>query len=128
MATTIAAAATALLHFFRARHAAEFERLGDILVHSFLNLMEILLRFHETGRDWICHQHVAVFFVIGDFFWRQTHTLLLLVLKMFAFFGEIAIERFGAVIGEERVDLAAQSLVTRILQDRFAKFSGFLVD
>ena len=116
-AAMAAVAAAATFHLFVAGHAAEFERLGDVLVHGFLHLMEILLRFDETGGNWIRHEGVAFLFVFGDFFARKLHALLLLVLQMFAFFGEVAIKLLGAVVSEERVDFAAQTEVTGVLQN-----------
>ena len=121
------AATAAAFHFFVAGHAAEFERLGNVLVHRFLDLMEILLGFDETGRDGIGDEGVAFLLVFGDFFAGKLHALLLLVLEVFALLGEVAIEFLGAIIGKERVDFAAQTLIARVLQNGFAEFAGFLV-
>ena len=124
--TAFAAAAT--LHLFGARHASQFQSLRDVLIHGFLDGMKILLGFDETGGDGIGDESVTFFFVIGDFFGREADALLLLVLEMFAFFGEVAVELFGVFVTEKRVDFAAQSQISRILQNRFAKFARFKLD
>jgi hypothetical protein len=104
-----AVAAAASFHLFFAGHAAEFECLGDVLIHGLLDLMEILLRFDETGGDWIRDERVTFLFVCGDFFGRKLDALLLLVLQMFAFFGEVAVKLLRGVVREERVNFAAQT-------------------
>ena len=40
--------AAASFHLFVARHAAQLQRLGDVLIHRLLHLMQILLRFDES--------------------------------------------------------------------------------
>ena len=122
-----AIAAAAAFHLFVAGHAAEFERLGDVLIYRLLHLMEVLLGFDEASRDRIRHERVAFLFVFGDFFAGKLHALLLLVLQVLPFFSEIAIKLLGAVVREERIDLAAQTQVTGILQNRFAKFPRLLI-
>src|ERR1041385_8149612 len=111
-AAAMPATAAATFHLFVARHTAQFQRLRDILIHRLLHLVQILLRFDEPRRDRIRHERIALLLVIRDLLLRKLHALLLLVLQMLAFFSEITIQTFGIFIAEERVDLAAQTLVT----------------
>lgn len=105
---------------------AQLKSLGHILADGFLHLMHFLLSVHESFRDGIIDQRVAMLFEFGDLIIRERKPHLLFVLQRLAFLHHELVLRLGAVIGHERVDATADGLKFGLFDNGLAELAGFL--
>jgi hypothetical protein len=124
VATTTVTATAGFKIFFR-RDPAEFERLGNMLSHSLMDVMQFFLRVQETSRHGIAQERFTIFFKRGNFLWRERLGTLLFFLKGLALGHQILVLRLGLVIGREAVHVLARGAKIRIVQNRLAKLPGF---
>ena len=128
MVATAAAAATAFAEVFFFGNATEFESFREILIDRLLHLVDFLLGADETGSNGIIHDAFAVFFVVVNFLLAQAGALLLLVVQHFIFFNEGLVLLLGFFIAHELVDVFAQALKIRMVEDGLAEIPGSLHD
>ena len=76
---TAAVAARTLLEIFFLRQATEFQRLGDLLGHGFLQFMQRLLRIEEAARHGIAQDRFALLLKFADLLAAQRQRLMLLL-------------------------------------------------
>src|SRR5438477_2651697 len=67
MTATAARTTAAFFQVFFSRNASEFQGLGDVLGHRLVNVVQFFLRVHETHRNWILQQGIAIFFERRNF-------------------------------------------------------------
>lgn len=127
-ATAIAAAAAAVIHIVDGRQAAQFEGLGHPLHDEVLDAADFLLRIEEVLGDHVGQQAVAQGVELPDLLFGKRHAHLLLLLEHLALEAQGVILAAGSVVFEEGVDVSAQALKFRLVQDRFAQFGGLACD
>jgi hypothetical protein len=112
----------------RFRHATEFECFQNVLRNGFLNFVHLALGFEEAFDDRIAGGGIAFLFEVGDFRLGQLHTLVLFVMKKFAFFIE-SLELFlGFGVLQKSIHAAANGAKFRLGEKKLAKLAGFLID
>src|SRR6478752_160423 len=81
---TAAVAAGALLEIFFFWQAPEFQGLGDLLGHRFLELMQGLLRIEEASRHRIAQNRFTLLLKFADFFAGKRQRAMLLLMQLLA--------------------------------------------
>ena len=116
------------VHFGFGRDAAEFERLGEIFIHAFLDAVNFLLGANEVCGQRIVDDAFALGLKVINFLVTQANALLLLVIQLFAPFNERLIFLFCLFVREKSVDVFANVLEIGMIQDGLAKLPCFLCD
>ena len=99
-----AGAAGAFLQIGFGRHAAQLERLGNLLLDGMLERVQFLLRVQKTAGGGILQQLIAVLFKIGDFHAVERLSVVLLFVKRVAFAHHGFVLAARAGIGQKRVN------------------------
>jgi hypothetical protein len=124
MAAAAVAAGTAG-QVFRRRHAAEFNRLADVLLDEVLKLVHFLLRVEEARRDGILEQRVAVLLKRGDFRRLERLATMLFFLERLALVHQAFILAARGGVGEEGVNALLDAAGFDVFGDGFAKLARF---
>jgi hypothetical protein len=126
-ATTTTAAATGF-EVAGFGDAAELEGLTDILADGLLDFLHFVLGIEEAAGDGIFQEGFAEFFEVVDFAFFQFEAGMALLLEEVALGDEGVVLTADDVIGEESLDLSAQGLDFRLVQNGLAKFFRLLDD
>jgi hypothetical protein len=124
-ATTAAAAGFEVAGF---RDAAQLKTLADVLHDRLLDALHLVLSVEKSARNFIFQEGFADLFKIIDLGFFQLQPGVALLLEKFTLGDERVVLAADGVIGEENIDLLAQGLDFRLVQDGLAKFPGFLDD
>jgi hypothetical protein len=124
-----AASVTAIgLKIIRTRQATQLKSLGHIGADRLLQLVHFLLCFHEASGDGIVNECLALLLKLRDFIRAQGRALSLLVLKIFSSFAERLVLLLRLIVGHENVDLPANALKFRLVENGLAEFLRLLDD
>lgn len=118
-------AATACRQFFLGGQAAQLKSFGEMLLHCFLQLMELLLGVYEALGDGISENLFPQSLVAVDLVISKAEALGLLVLKMFAALHQLLIGILGLFIGKKSVNVQSDCVKRGIVQDALAKLACF---
>jgi hypothetical protein len=122
------AATTAGFQVAGFRDAAKLKTLADVLHDRLLDALHFILGIEEAAGDGVFQEGFAELFKFIDLAFFQLHAGLALLLEEITFGDQHIVLAPDGVIGEESIDLLAEGLDFRLLQDGLAKFLRLLND
>ena len=120
--------ARAFLKIFCKRNAAQFKRLGNVLLDRVLHLVKFLLCVEEAPRDRIAQQRLAALFKLGNLCGRERMAVLLLFLQRLALAHQRLILAARRRVRQKRVNPPADGDHFRLRDDGLAKLHRLFFD